>query len=386
MLLKRANVGRMPLLSRQRRLRVAVIGAGWYAAQNHIPVLAARKDVELDAVNRLGATELARVKDHFGFAFASEDFREVLERSPDAVVVASPHPLHFEHASAALAAGAHVLCEKPMTLDPLEAWALVEQAHAARRTLLVANGYHYLPGVSELRTLIQDGAVGRIEHVMCSFISATRAVFEGEAGMARWQTAFFRPDRGTWQDPTQGGGFAYGQMSHSIALALWLTGLVPKSISARTFATGSVDLCGAATLLCEKGETVSLSGAAGMPEGERALLRLFVTGSGGLLEAEFDRDRCELRRHDGRGHATPVAPGQWAYHCEGPVHALVDLAQGAGENRSPGEIGAVATSVISAMLRSAREDGRPVPVMPMPRAEGSTVPGERPPAPRRDPA
>ena len=113
-------------------LKAAVIGAGWFAAQNHIPVLASRPEVVLDGVCRKGAAELARVRDHFGFAFGSEDYRELLARRPDIVVVSSPHALHYEHAKAALEAGAHVMCEKPMTLDPAEAWELV--ALARRRS------------------------------------------------------------------------------------------------------------------------------------------------------------------------------------------------------------------------------------------------------------
>jgi predicted dehydrogenase len=175
------------------KVRVSVIGAGWFAAQNHIPVLKSREDVVLDGACRLGAADLAAVRDHFGFAFGSEDFRELLARKPDAVVVASPHRLHHEHAHAALEAGAHVLCEKPMTLDPGQAWELVTTVERAGRHLLVANGYHYLPRLDEVRRAILDGAVGRIEHVVCHFASATLPVFKGSTGFRRWQTTFFRP-------------------------------------------------------------------------------------------------------------------------------------------------------------------------------------------------
>ena len=129
-------------------IRASVIGAGWYAAEVHIPTLAARKDVVLDGVCRLGAEALERVRRHFGFAFASEDHRAVLARRPDVAVVASPHHLHWRHAADALDAGCHVLCEKPMTLDAAQAWDLVRRAERAGRTLLVANGYHYLPHVA----------------------------------------------------------------------------------------------------------------------------------------------------------------------------------------------------------------------------------------------
>ncbi len=338
-------------------VKAAVIGAGWFAAQNHIPVLASRQDVVLDGVCRLGTAELERVRSSFGFAFASEDHRAVLARKPQIVVVASPHHLHFEHCMAALDAGAHVMCEKPMTLDPAQAWALVAHARKAGRSLVLANGFNFLVGITALKQALVEGAVGRIEHVACSFVSATRAVFEGDVGLARWQTHFFRPDRATWQDPAQGGGFAYGQLSHSIALLLWLTGLDPCQVSAYNHHSGAVDLCNAASVLCGGGEVVTLSGAAALPEGRRALLRLLVTGTEGVMDIEIDGDHALLYRHDGAHRDLSVAAGQWNYHCEGPVHALVDLAQGRGENLAPGHIGAVTVSVIAAIQSSAGHGG-----------------------------
>lgn len=58
-------------------------------------------------VCRLGPEELARVKDHFGCRYATEDCEL------DAVIVSLPHTRHHEHARAALEAGLHVLCQKP---------------------------------------------------------------------------------------------------------------------------------------------------------------------------------------------------------------------------------------------------------------------------------
>jgi predicted dehydrogenase len=341
------------------RVRVAVIGAGWYAAENHIPVLKARDDVELDGVSRLGAAELARVRDHFGFAFGSERFEEVIARKPDAVVVASPHHLHYEHARAAIEAGAHVLCEKPMTVDPAEAWDLVARARKAGTHLLIANGHHWLKGLTEIRDAIASG-VGAIEHVMCSFVSVTRDVFLGNRGLSRWATTFFRPDVATWQTPARGGGFAYGQMSHSIALALWLTGLQARTASGHVLAPEGNDLCDAASVLCENGAVISLSGAAAMPEGQRPLMRLIVTGSEGVLHLDLDRDFAELRRHDRKNRRFEVPQGQWEYDCKGPPNALVELAQGRGANLAPGEIGAATTAIIAALLQSARAGGAAV--------------------------
>ena len=345
------------------KLRAAIIGAGWYAAQNHIPVLAGRDDVVLDGVSRLGAAELERVKSHFGFAFASEDAVEVLARKPDIVVVATPHQHHYRWTREALLGGAHVLCEKPLTLDPAEAWELVRIARDRGLHLLIANGHQYLPQVATLRQRLADGLIGEVEHVMASFISATRDVFLGDRGLEGWKTTFFRPDRGTWQDPAQGGGFAYGQLSHSLALMMFLTSRWPRQAAAFSFGREVVDLANAGALTLDNGAVASISGAASMPQGNRALMRLFVAGSEGMLTAEFDRDWCEIRRPGAAAEHLAIAAGEWTYRCDGPVHALVELARGRGENLSPGEIGAATTAAIAAMLASSRSGGQPVAVM-----------------------
>jgi predicted dehydrogenase len=336
-------------------IRASLIGAGWWGASSHIPTLASRPDVVLDGVCRLGREELERVKDHFGFAYASEDYRDLLARRPDVVIVSSPHHLHYRHAVDAIEAGAHVLCEKPLTLDPREAWDLVERARRRSAHLLVCNPYQYMPQVDELRRLLHSGeAVGAIESVVCSFVSVTRSVFSGEKGLEKWKTTFFRPDRSTWQDPAQGGGFAYGQLSHAIPFMLWLTGLQPRRVSARHVKQDEIDLCNAAAVTFEGDAVGTIHGAAAMPENHRALMRLVVTGSEGVVIADVDRDWCEIRRHDGSNRILAIEPGSWVPEGRRPTDALIELAQGRGANCSPGEIGAVAVSLIDAMLRAGR--------------------------------
>ena len=79
-------------------VRVGVIGAGSWAISSHLPNFARHDDVEFVAVARHGDEALQRVKDMFGFRFASEDFREVVSHELDVVLVASPSSLHCEHA------------------------------------------------------------------------------------------------------------------------------------------------------------------------------------------------------------------------------------------------------------------------------------------------
>ncbi len=322
------------------KLRAAVIGAGWFAAQNHIPVLAGRPEVVLDGVSRLGAAGLARVRDAFGFAFASEDCRAVLARGPGIVVVASPHALHCAHARDALLAGARVLCEKPMTLEPAAAWALVRLARERGRELLIANSYHDPPQVAALHERIPGGAIGRPEHAKRSCISVMRDVFTGDRGLKKWDTTFFRPGRSTRQDPAAGGGFASVQLSHSPALMPFPTGAAPERIGAMTVGEAGVDIADAAMLRLSGGAVASISGPVAMPQTVRALLRVFLCGSNGVALAEFDRGIDEIRTNDDPPQRIPLAPGGWDVVSTGPVHALADLALGRGRNLSPGSIGA----------------------------------------------
>src|SRR5688572_16939235 len=114
----------------EKRARIAVVGAGWWATEHHLPNLMKRADdVKVVGVSRLGAAELELVRQRFQVPFASEDFSQMLDATrPDGVVIASPHVAHFENAAAALKLGAHVLIEKPMTTDAGDARELLRLA------------------------------------------------------------------------------------------------------------------------------------------------------------------------------------------------------------------------------------------------------------------
>ena len=128
------------------KLRVGVVGAGWWAVANHLPVLKSRSDVDLVAVCRLGRAELAKVQSVFGIPYGTEDFAAMLDEAPmDALVVASPHNLHGAHAIAALERGLHVLIEKPMTVSAAEARAIAALARAKHRHVLVPYGWNFKP-------------------------------------------------------------------------------------------------------------------------------------------------------------------------------------------------------------------------------------------------
>jgi predicted dehydrogenase len=348
------------------RTRIGVIGAGWWATANHIPLLAKRPDVELAAVCRLGPEKLQQIKDHFGFRFATEDYRELLAQDLDGVLVCSPHDLHYTHASAALQRGLHVMCEKPLTLRAREAWELVRLAREQQRYLLVPYGWHYKRFVQEAKKVMEDGAVGEIEYVLCHMASPTKDFFAGQGAVpAEWTPTLSAPEPGTWKDPARGGGYAYGQIVHSSGVMFWLSGLRAQQVAARVAcASAKVDLYDCATVTFRNGALGVVSGAATLPDGDPFQVDVRIFGSRGvlLLDAEAGRERVQLRRHDGKHWEFSVTAGDGGYHCEGPPNRFVELVQGRGENWSPGEVGAASVELIEAMFLSASEGGRPVEV------------------------
>ena len=100
------------------RFRLGLIGAGTWAIGHHLPAFTARDDVEPLIVCRRDEAVVRQVADHFAFPRWTTDWREVIDARPDLVVIAGPVAGRPEMVRAALEADAHVLAEKPFTLDP----------------------------------------------------------------------------------------------------------------------------------------------------------------------------------------------------------------------------------------------------------------------------
>lgn len=349
------------------KARIGFIGAGWWATANHMPLLAARPDVEMAAVCRLGAAELERVRQAFGFAYATEDYRALLrEVELDAVIIATPHSRHFEPARAALERGLHVMCEKPLCLRADEARELVRLARERGRYLLVPYGWHYKPFIQQAKQWMENGTIGDPQHILCHMASPIRRMLRGQ----RWIDdipggqaggMLFEPDPSTWSDPEiAGGGYGHAQLSHSTGMLFWLTGLRAREVYAlMTAPEARVDLYDALAVRFEGGAIGSVSGAGSVPEDRPFQLDLRLFGSEGMLLLDCERARAELRRHDGRHETVAVDPDAGGYACDGPPHNFIDLVLGKTEtNWAPGEAAMRSVELLDAAYRSARS-GKP---------------------------
>src|SRR5579871_1306116 len=338
-----------------RKARVGVIGAGWWAAVNHLPVLKANKDCEIVAVNRLGAAELAELQRKFEVPAGFEDYRAMLDEIPmDGVVISSPHVLHYEHATAALAKGCHLLVEKPLTTTAADARDLIAKADAAGKQVIVPYGWNFKDWTDEARALVATGEIGRIEHLVLQMASELEDLFAGQP-MKETEGHMFRPPPSTWADPARAGGYGWGQLVHALGLLFRVVDLAPAEVFAVTGQSpAGVDYYDAAALRFANGATGALSGAATLPKGRPVQIDLRVFGSEGMLLLDIERERLELRRRDGADVVVPLAPGDGAYACEEPLRVLVDLCLGRETiNGAPGVVGQRAVEVLDAMYRSA---------------------------------
>jgi predicted dehydrogenase len=343
------------------KLRLGVIGAGSWAIASHLPNFAARADdVEFVAVARKGADALSRVQAKYGFAVASEDYQDVIDAGIDICLVSSPTGFHHEHARAAMEAGAHVLVEKPFTIDPADAWDLVEVAARLERHLVVAFGWNYRPMVREMKRLMDAHGIGEVEQCTVHMASVTRELL-ANTGSYPQSDPDTVPEQATWTDPRlSGGGYGQAQLSHALGLSLWLTGLRASDAFALMSAPGGapVELHDALAVRYEGGAIGTVAGgSAHLGAGNnKHQLEVRAIGSEGQLLVDVEREAAWLWRDGGAvEERLELEEDEGAYDCDGPPNALVDLALGKDvRNESPGELAARTVELLDAAYRSAQ--------------------------------
>jgi predicted dehydrogenase len=113
----------------------------------------------------------------------------------DAVVIATPHADHYEQVRLALDAGKHVLCEKPLTVQPEQAQALALRADELRLRLATGLNHRFYPPVRDALALASRWALGRVESVRAEIGHTASPAF-----LASWHTDFERSGGGTLMD------------------------------------------------------------------------------------------------------------------------------------------------------------------------------------------
>jgi predicted dehydrogenase len=146
-------------------LRTAVVGLGRIGYGYHCPEVATAKGFELVAVSDPLPERLAEAKTRWGVRDFPDVAAMLAEVRPDLVVIASPTRFHRAHAEAALAAGAHVFCDKPVVETVAEFDRIVAAARGADRRFVAYQPRRFAPEVGALREILRSGVLGRIHLV-----------------------------------------------------------------------------------------------------------------------------------------------------------------------------------------------------------------------------
>jgi predicted dehydrogenase len=145
-------------------VRFGLIGCG-DIGRLRAAALAESRAARLVAVSDLDAARAQALAARHGAAVAA-DWRALLERDDvDAVIVSTPPVVHEEQCVAALRAGRHVLCEKPLARTPAECRAIVDAAETAGRFLATGFNYRFYPSYRRARALLDAGTIGELSHI-----------------------------------------------------------------------------------------------------------------------------------------------------------------------------------------------------------------------------
>ena len=227
-------------------VRIGLIGAGAVVQVAHMPVLKKLKSVELAAICDTDLPKARALATRFGIPDVFDDIEDLLgHERVDALLIATPNHLHESHILAALAAGCHVLVEKPLALTAAATQKLAKAAEKRGRVMMAAMTHRYRPDAQAVRSFVQNGELGEIDSIRSS-----------------WHVA--RPARtalGWRQRKDEAGGGAMLDLGLTMLdLCFWLAGNpTPARVSAslvRPKGERAVEQSGSAYVVCENGASI----------------------------------------------------------------------------------------------------------------------------------
>lgn len=215
---------------RAPRIRVGVIGTG-FGAQVHLPALAAVAGIEIVALCGRDAAKIDALADAYDIRYVFTDYRELITcPEVEAITIATPPALHHPTAVAAIAAGKHVLCEKPMARSANEAREMARMAETRGVTAMLCHEFRFAPARARMKELIDDGYLGAVSLVQLTFL---RPLFAERRGRSwAWLT-----------DADAGGGMLGALGSHFVDSLRWWFGEI-NEVAGVTAATAPVGWTG----------------------------------------------------------------------------------------------------------------------------------------------
>lgn len=289
---------------------------------------------------------LAHVRDTWNWESATTDWHTLIDDSTiDLIDIATPNAAHREQAEAALAAGKHVACEKPLAGNLRDAEAMAAAAERAPGLAFVWFNFRRLPAVAFARELVQGGRLGTIRQVRASYLQ--------DWGNADIEHA--------WRfDPTQAGWGVHADLaSHLVDMARFTTDLEVQEVAGATtmsIAERAVDDI-SAFLTRFEGGALGVFEASRLATGERSRIQLEVHGERGALRFDLAAPN-ELAFFDATADAR--TRGWTTVAMKAPEHPFTDH-----RSLDVAGLGPRQTFVIQALDMLAAIGGR-APTLPLP--------------------
>ena len=190
------------------QLRIGIIGTGGIATGRHIPAFLELSDrVQITAVNDINLEKAKEAAEQFQIPHVFEKYQDVFPHV-DAVVICTPNKFHSEITVAALEAGLHVFCEKPMAMDAKEAENMVEAAKRAEKKLAIGFHYRFMREAQAAKKVMMEKEIGQPLVVRIQALRRRKV-----------------PGWGVFTNKIlQGGGSLIDYGCHLLDLGLWLIG------------------------------------------------------------------------------------------------------------------------------------------------------------------
>ena len=230
------------------KVRIGLIGCGGIMNMHlrQLEPVRAAKVVALADPSKAMLDRLAERHPSTGGLPRFSDYQDMLGAvDMDAVIIASPHTLHYEQITTCLNHDLHVLTEKPMVCSVQHAKSVMRKAQQKGKVLMVSYQRHFSPAFRHARDLVAAGKIGRV-----IFVQALQA--------QEW----LRATRGSWrQKPAlSGGGQLNDSGSHLLDIVLWVSNLQPDTVYAEIDQRGSkVDILSGLTVRFKEGAVGSLA-------------------------------------------------------------------------------------------------------------------------------
>jgi predicted dehydrogenase len=350
-----------------RKARIAIIGTGWWATQAHIPSLKDNPDAELVALADTNPEALERASASYHVTAAYSDYHEMLAQERlDGVIVCVHHAAHYEVARDCLAAGLHVLVEKPMVLKTKHAYELEQLAKAQSVELMIGYSWLHTDFVRQAREILQSGALGNIQYVSCLFSSMVIEFLRGND--QAYGHLFNYPVTGpgnVYADPKRsGGGQGQLQVTHSAASMFYATGLKAETVSCfmENFdvAVDVADAMAVRFVPVNGVRAVGVIGSTGnIAPSDGGHFEIQVYCERGRVVINHNHWQTDVRYADGREQHFASQPGDLK---SASSQNLVEVILGRATNHAPAEIGVRVVELLDAAYRSSAANGMPVSV------------------------